>query len=329
MPRNGSGTFSVSYTYSAGETFTAAKLNASLADLSAGITASLALDGQSTMTGAIKGAAGSAAAPGYSFGAEPNLGFYRPGTGVVGFSSGGVLSVQFDSNGLTIPAGKMLTATAAIAGAALTDASVALGKLAAQADGTVLANVSGASAAPAAVTGSALLDALIGATPGLVPQRGASAWAGAQILPAGVVMPYGGAAAPAGWLECNGAAVSRTTYAALFTALGTAFGAGDGSTTFNVPDLRGEFIRGWDNGRGIDTGRARGSAQADAFQGHRHNLKQAVNVSAAAGTPGIATAGADSGSYVTDPITDGTNGTPRTASETRPRNVAMMYIVKA
>jgi microcystin-dependent protein len=57
---------------------------------------------------------------------------------------------------------------------------------------------------------------------------------------------------PTGWLPCNGGAVSRTTYASLFASIGTTFGVGDGSTTFNLPDLRGEFVRGWDNGRGVD-----------------------------------------------------------------------------
>lgn len=70
------------------------------------------------------------------------------------------------------------------------------------------------------------------------------------------------ASAPTGYLKCNGAAVSRTTYADLFAAIGTTYGAGDGSTTFNVPDLRGEFIRGWDDGRGVDSSRTRGTWQA-------------------------------------------------------------------
>lgn len=67
--------------------------------------------------------------------------------------------------------------------------------------------------------------------------------------------------APTGYLKANGAAVSRTTYANLFGVIGTTFGAGNGSTTFNLPDLRGEFPRGWDDGRGVDAGRVFGSAQ--------------------------------------------------------------------
>lgn len=66
----------------------------------------------------------------------------------------------------------------------------------------------------------------------------------AEALPTGVMLPFGGATAPGGWLLCAGQAVSRTTYAALFTAIGTLYGVGDGSTTFNVPDLRDRVLVG-------------------------------------------------------------------------------------
>jgi len=77
----------------------------------------------------------------------------------------------------------------------------------------------------------------------------------------GAVTAFPTQTAPSGWLECNGAALSRTAYANLFAIIGTTFGEGDGSTTFNLPDLRGEFIRGLDNGRGVDIGRILGSWQ--------------------------------------------------------------------
>jgi microcystin-dependent protein len=77
----------------------------------------------------------------------------------------------------------------------------------------------------------------------------------------GKISMFARSTAPSGYLKCNGAAISRTTYEALFSAIGTTFGAGDGSTTFNIPDLRGEFIRGWDDARGVDAGRAFGSYQ--------------------------------------------------------------------
>lgn len=80
--------------------------------------------------------------------------------------------------------------------------------------------------------------------------------------PAGTVQYFANTTAPNGYLECNGQAVSRTVYAELFAAIGTTYGVGNGTTTFNVPDLRGEFVRGADNGRGADPGRVLGTAQS-------------------------------------------------------------------
>lgn len=145
----------------------------------------------------------------------------------------------------------------------------------------------------------------------------------------GTVQSFAMSSAPAGWLKANGAAVSRTAYAALFAVIGTTYGAGDGSTTFGLPDLRGEFIRGWDDGRGVDTGRVFGTAQSDAFQGHWHattlyqtNAGGGTGIGTAQNTPVVAT------SSITDPTPNDVNGTPRTASETRPRNVAMLACIK-
>lgn len=87
---------------------------------------------------------------------------------------------------------------------------------------------------------------------------------------AGLVSSFARSSAPSGWLKANGAAVSRTTYAALFAAIGTTFGAGNGSTTFNLPDMRGEFVRGWDDARGVDSGRAFGSFQDSDNKSHTH-----------------------------------------------------------
>ncbi|WP_202872695.1 tail fiber protein [Rodentibacter pneumotropicus] len=85
--------------------------------------------------------------------------------------------------------------------------------------------------------------------------------------PAGLVAYFASTSAPTGWLKANGAAVSRTTYAALFAAIGTTFGAGDGRTTFNLPDLRGEFLRSLDDGRNIDPSRRLGSWQKGTIEG--------------------------------------------------------------
>lgn len=137
----------------------------------------------------------------------------------------------------------------------------------------------------------------------------------------GTVAHFAGSTAPAGWLKCNGAAVSRTAYAALFAAIGTTYGVGDGATTFNLPELRGEFLRGLDDGRGIDTGRAIGSAQADQFASHAHRYNLAAN----------AVTGPSNTAALTDWESAGTVGgnvEPLGGNETRPRNVAMLACIK-
>jgi len=76
-----------------------------------------------------------------------------------------------------------------------------------------------------------------------------------ESTPSGVVSPYAGTTAPSGWLLCYGQAINRTTYAALFTAISTTYGVGDGSTTFNVPDLRGRVVAGQDDMGGTSANR--------------------------------------------------------------------------
>lgn len=159
-------------------------------------------------------------------------------------------------------------------------------------------------------------------------------------VPTGAVFAFSTSSPPSGFLECDGSTVSRTTYANLFALVGTTFGSGDGSTTFTLPDLRGEFLRGWDNGRGVDSGRGFATTQTDAAQGHRHytGIPNGVTVgiyswttedvgstsyfSQAAGGAGIYQA------LTSLPKTDGSNGTPRTAAETRPRNMALLFCIK-
>lgn len=78
------------------------------------------------------------------------------------------------------------------------------------------------------------------------------------VLPAGIVSPYGGTTEPSGWLFCYGQAINRVVYAALFSAIGTTYGAGDGSTTFNLPDLRGRTVAGQDDMGGSSANRLTG-----------------------------------------------------------------------
>lgn len=98
-------------------------------------------------------------------------------------------------------------------------------------------------------------------------------------LPAGTLAAYAGATVPEGWLDCDGAAVSRTTYGRLFDAIGTTWGTGNGSTTFNVPDLRGRAVIGVGTGTGLtaralaDTGGAETVALVAAeMPAHTHNV---------------------------------------------------------
>lgn len=132
----------------------------------------------------------------------------------------------------------------------------------------------------------------------------------------GQVAYFAYSAAPTGWLKANGAEVSRTAYAALFAIIGTKFGVGDGATTFNLPDLRGEFVRGWDDARGVDASRVFGSNQAQDIQPHTH----AIYMSGTNTSYGSQGTGSGTGKY----IQTGSTGT----TETRPRNVALLACIK-
>jgi phage-related tail fiber protein len=163
-------------------------------------------------------------------------------------------------------------------------------------------------------------------------------------VPIGAVFYFAANTPPAGFLECNGAAVSRTTFAALFAITGTTYGSGNGSTTFNLPDLRGEFIRGWDNSRGVDTNRVFGSLQAEATQLISHTHSSTVTAYGPGGGlssgSGSITYGAGftelndgDGNIIPNPHTASltyTTGTPSTSggTETRPRNLALLPCIK-
>jgi microcystin-dependent protein len=145
-------------------------------------------------------------------------------------------------------------------------------------------------------------------------------------VPVGSVFYRATSTVPTGYLACNGQAVSRTAYATLFATIGTSFGAGDGSTTFNVPDLRGQFVRGWDDGRGVDPGRVFGSWQVDALKSHTHtysyshtpNFNTQCSPNMGDGCFWLA-----NNPQTSTPQTSATGG-----SETRPTNVAMSAIIK-
>ena len=153
--------------------------------------------------------------------------------------------------------------------------------------------------------------------------------------PAGTVIYSASSTVPAGYIKANGASLNKTTYANLFAAIGYTYG-GTGSS-FNAPDLRGEFIRGWDDGRGVDSGRGFGSNQSDSTalpnnpfgtsnpgsHTHYYNTNQGTGGGQGGG-------GADTGSRGDNTGHNGAHthtingGDP----ETRPRNVALLALIK-
>lgn len=145
----------------------------------------------------------------------------------------------------------------------------------------------------------------------------------------GAVTYFATSTAPSGWLKANGAAVSRTTYSALFSVIGTTFGAGDGSTTFNIPDLRGEFLRGWDDARGVDSGRVFGSAQSSQNLAHTHtmNVSFSPDVDYFGNNVTILNAGQNGVNSVTGQSIDLTSASSG-GSEARPRNIALLACIK-
>lgn len=166
-----------------------------------------------------------------------------------------------------------------------------------------------------------------------------------QKAPPGLVAYFARTTAPAGWLKANGAAVSRTAYAALFAALGTTYGTGDGFTTFNLPDLRGEFLRGWDDARGVDAGRVLGSSQTDQNKAHGHSASTDVSGGHSHSyvdtdtevTSGSLQAGSGwsiydkQSTYNTGSAGDHSHGVSVGSSggnESRPRNIALLTCIK-
>ena len=138
-----------------------------------------------------------------------------------------------------------------------------------------------------------------------------------SLLPVGVPVPWPLATPPTGWLKCNGAPFSAEEYPELAKAY----------PTNKLPDLRGEFIRGWDDGRGVDNGRGLLSTQNDEFKSHSHNFDRTWGLSAFDPTGGYDLVSADASGKV---VNFDTRPTVEVGgSETRPRNIAFNYIVRA
>ena len=159
----------------------------------------------------------------------------------------------------------------------------------------------------------------------------------ASALPVGSMVAFPKATVPPGFLEVDGSVQSIATYPDLYAFLGTTFNTGgEGAGNFRLPESRGEFLRGWDHGRGVDAGRAIGSNQIDAFQGHWHDYwyvdggRSGTTFQDGFDVPATKKdVRGPSYARIRDAVTDGVNGASRTASETRPRNLAVMWCIKA
>ena len=163
-------------------------------------------------------------------------------------------------------------------------------------------------------------------------------------VPPGVVWMYANTSVPpGGWLICDGSAVSRSTYAALFSAIGTAFGVGNGSTTFNLPNTLGQFPRGYDSGGAVDPGRTFGVNQGQALQNHNHLNGVGSTTGSGSiypygtsttGVPGSSTNTAHTDANTvqqqgyTSTGTGGSSAAGTFATETRPVNFTTTFIIK-
>lgn len=258
----------------------------------------------------------------------------------------------------TVPDARMpahtgdVTSSAGAVALTIANDAVTNAKLANMAAGTYKMRVTGSTGDPedaTAAQATAGLNAMVGdsgsgGTKGLVPAPAAGdaaagkflkadgTWAAppSSGLPTGAIFAWPTSTAPTGALECDGSAVSRTTYAALFAVIGDDYGAGDGSTTFNLPDFRGEFLRGWDHGRGADPDAASRTNRGDGTTGDAVGTKQshqfASHTHSGAGANGTANGNQGTGGsqarHVGTQITNATGG-----NETRPRNVNVMWCI--
>ena len=305
-----------------------------------------------TMTGALRlDNSSSSSSPALSFDGDTDLGIFRQASNKLGFAIAGNLRFVFDDDGMIVKNGKAIRYD----NAASTN------------------NVS--LKAPSSLSSSITLTLPSSIVNGGVLQTDGSgnlSFTLVQGVPTGSVFCMAVATVPSGYLECNGQSVSRTTYAALFAVIGTQYGSASGST-FKVPELRGEFIRGFDNGRGADSGRSIGSHQSNdnAQHTHTHTHNHAISLTTSTKTlrgtvqqiaETFAVSGTTTGVFsklgnfnsLATPVTIDTtpaggfamnadhdhtvsgntgnqssnNTGPSGTTESRPRNIAMMYIIK-
>ena len=303
-----------------------------------------------TMTGQLLADDSSgASSPALSFDGDTDTGIYRSTANTMGFSTAGTQRVGISNAGLD-----MLNALPI----RFQDSS-----------GAPFVSLQ----SPSALSGNVALTLPASITNGGFLQTDGSGNLSFQIVagvPSGSVFCMAVVSIPTGYLECNGAAVSRSTYSTLFAIIGVNYGSGDGSSTFNVPDLRGEFVRGVDRGRGVDSGRNVATAQGGQNQQHNHPAASNASVSdsghfhqsfrsgnqgerqhnsnlsssnfPSSGTGAVnkneaynivannaeANVGKTSSATTGLSVNVSTNTSNDGGNEARPRNIAMLYIIK-
>lgn len=162
-------------------------------------------------------------------------------------------------------------------------------------------------------------------------------------VPVGTVLSFAGSTSPNGYLICDGSAIKRNSYKDLFSIIGTTYGTGDGSTTFNLPDMRGVFLKGAGTTNRVAGKDANGNYYAgtlgaysqDKMQGHHHDIGDPnaaiIYRTSAAGSLGLPdNTAANSGNRMKagTQITDGTNGAPRIGITTEPQSLGLNFIIK-
>jgi microcystin-dependent protein len=186
--------------------------------------------------------------------------------------------------------------------------------------GTVLTSASSLASANLtgalpAISGAALTSLTSANLTGALPAISGAALTDLSGTPTGALLYFAASTAPTGFIKANGASLDTTTYADLFAIVGYTYG-GSGAS-FTLPDLRGEFMRGWDDARGADSGRSFGSAQADELKAHTHTYMKSNNYGGSSGHFGW---------YAS--FAAATNTSSAGGTETRPRNIALLACIK-
>ena len=299
-----------------------------------------------TLTGALQAIAGVVGTPSINFG-DTSTGLFKSGTNAIGISASGAEKATVDSSGISINNQGDLRLKEA--------SSNGTNYVALQSPASLSSNL------------TLTLPSTDGSSGEFLQTDGSGnlSFSVVQGVPAGSVFALAGSQAgvPTGYLECDGSSVSRSTYSALFAVIGTTYGSAS-STTFNLPNLRGQFIRGVNTtGSGTDANRNIGSSQSEDNKSHNHSISVSGTTSNPTPTltgdvrrisEGYRSQGTASGVFTKE--LDGTNditgasstspvagfsidaththtfsasgNTGNQGSETRPSNVAMMYIIK-